>query len=156
MSAPPLILAVEDNDDDAFVIQKTFKKAAVLNRLRVLSTGEQAIAYFKGDAPFADRSLHPLPKLLLLDLKLPGIDGFEVMRWLRQQPQFAALRIVVVTSSTDARDLSRAFDCGANSFLIKPVDFVRLAQFSEAISGCWVWVDQPDAPPPDAPAHLAA
>ncbi len=142
MAANAVILLVEDNEDDAFVIRRSFEKAHVINCLRTVTTGEEAIAYLKGEGVYADRAEHPLPSLLLLDLKLPGIDGFEVLRWIRQQRGFRDLHIVVVTSSADVREVNVAFRLGANAFMIKPVDFMRFAEFSEALSGSWVWVDE--------------
>lgn len=142
MPGPALILVVEDNSDDAFLIQLSFEKAGIINRLRTVKTGEEAIAYLKGVGPYADRALHPLPRLMLLDIKLPGIDGFEVLRWVRQQPEFLKLRIVVVTSSTEVRDVNEAFSLGANSFILKPADFMRFAEFSQALAGSWVWIDE--------------
>ena len=142
MPDPALILVVEDNSDDAFLIQLSFEKAGIINRLRTVKTGEEAIAYLKGVGPYADRALHPLPRLMLLDIKLPGIDGFEVLRWVRQQPEFLKLRIVVVTSSTEVRDVNEAFSLGANSFILKPADFMRFAEFSQALAGSWVWIDE--------------
>ena len=152
-----LILVVEDNPDDAFLIQLSFEKAGILNRLRTVKTGEEALAYLKGVGQFADRALHPLPRLLLLDLKLPGIDGFEVLRWIRNQPEFLKLRVVVVTSSTEVRDVNEAFRLGANSFILKPADFMRFAEFSQALAGSWVWVDElPAWELPPVPALNAA
>ena len=142
MPDPALILVVEDNSDDAFLIQLSFEKAGIINRLRTVKTGEEAIAYLKGVGPYADRALHPLPRLMLLDIKLPGIDGFEVLRWVRQQPEFLKLRIVVVTSSTEVRDVNEAFSLGANSFILKPADFMCFAEFSQALAGSWVWIDE--------------
>jgi CheY-like chemotaxis protein len=135
----PFILIVEDNDDDSFLIQRVFQRAHILNGLKFVTNGEQAIAYLSGTPPYADRVACPLPDLVLLDLKMPRVDGFEVLRWIRAQPVFAQLRVVVLTSSTDVRDVNLAIQLGANGFLIKPADFLRLVEFSEALSGYWVW-----------------
>lgn len=140
MHQPAPILLVEDNDDDAFMIRRAFEKAQILNPLHLAHTGEQALAYLKGEGLFADRAQFPLPELLLLDLRLPGMDGFAVLNWLRQQPAFQQLRVVVLTSSTDVRDVNLAFQFGANGFMLKPVDFLRFAEFSDALAGCWVWM----------------
>jgi CheY-like chemotaxis protein len=134
------ILIVEDNDDDAFLIQRAFQRANILNGLHVVTNGEKAIAYLSGEGAYSDRTEHPLPKLVLLDLKMPGIDGFDVLRWIRKQPLLAGLRVVVLTSSTDVRDVNLAIQLGADGFMIKPADFLRLVEFSEALSGCWLWL----------------
>jgi CheY-like chemotaxis protein len=106
-----------------------------------VATGEEALAYLKGDGMYSDRQQHPLPSLVLLDLKLPGIGGFEVLRWIRQQPALAGLRVVVLTNSTDVRDANLAFRLGATSFIIKPEDFFRMVEFNEAVAGCWFWAE---------------
>src|SRR5437879_6114874 len=121
MSEYALILIAEDREDDIFVIRRAFEKAHLLNPLQVVRDGEEAIAYLKGEGKFANRGEYPLPELLLLDLKMPRIDGFEVLRWIRQQPGLNALRVVVLTSSEDIRDVNQAYRLGANSFLVKPL-----------------------------------
>lgn len=137
-----LILLADDSDDDVFLIRRTLQAANILNPLRVVHDGEQVLAYFKGQPPYDDRQAFPLPDLLLLDLKMPRLDGFEVLSWLRQQPEWRKLPVVVLTSSTDVRDANAAFSLGANSFLIKPMDFMRFAEFAQAMAGSWLWLSQ--------------
>ena len=148
----PLILLVEDNEDDAFLIDRAFQRANILNGLRLAKNGEEAIAYLSGTGQYANRIDNPLPKLILLDLKMPGIDGFEVLRWIRRQPRWAGLRVVVLTSSTDVRDVNLAIQLGADGFMIKPADFLRLVEFSEALAGCWVWMQEGPVRPEGAAA----
>jgi CheY-like chemotaxis protein len=148
------ILIVEDNEDDAFLIQRALERANVLNPVKVVRSGEEALAYLKGEGLFKDRTGYPLPGLVLLDLKMPGIDGFAVLDWVRQQASFRQMRVVVLTSSTDVRDVNRAFRSGADSFLIKPADFLRLAGFGEALSGSWLWMNT--APPAVVSTAVAA
>jgi CheY-like chemotaxis protein len=138
----PVILLADDSDDDVFLIRRTLQTANILNPLRVVHDGEQVLAYFKGEPPYDDREAFPLPELLLLDLKMPRLDGFEVLAWLRQQPAWRKLPVAVLTSSTDVRDANAAFGLGANSFLIKPIDFMRFAEFAQAMAGSWLWVSQ--------------
>lgn len=137
-----LILLADDSDDDVFLIRRTLQTANILNPLRVVHDGEQVLAYLKGLPPYDDREAFPLPELLLLDLKMPRRDGFEVLAWLRQQSAWRNLPVAVLTSSTDVRDANAAFSLGANSFLIKPIDFMRFAEFAEAMAGSWLWVSQ--------------
>jgi CheY-like chemotaxis protein len=115
------ILVVEDNEDDVLLIQRAFRKAAIANPLRVLRDGNQAVAYLSGAEPYADRRECPLPALVLLDLKLPRRSGLEVLKWLRQQPGIGRLITVVLTSSRESADVNRAYELGANSYLVKPV-----------------------------------
>src|SRR2546427_8788669 len=94
-----LILIADDSEDDIMVIRRAFQKAFIPNPLYAVKSGGEAIAYFKGEGPYSNRDEYPLPDLLLLDLKMPGIDGFEVLRWIRQQPTLSATRVVVLTGS---------------------------------------------------------
>jgi CheY-like chemotaxis protein len=137
-----LILVVEDLEDDAILIRRAFRKGNVLNPLHIVRSGEEAIAYLKGEGQYSNRSEYPLPDLVLLDLKLPGKDGYDVLRWIREQPSLSALRIVVLTSSNQIRDVNMAYQLGANSFLVKPVDFDDFVAVAKAISGYWIWVSQ--------------
>ena len=135
-------LLVEDDPNDVALVRRAFLKAKVLNRLEVVTSGEKAMQYLSGDGKYANRAEFPLPSLVLLDLKMPGIDGFDTLRWIRQQPELATLRVVALTSSDRPADINLAYQCGANSFLVKPTDFDRFVQVSQALSGYWVWLDQ--------------
>jgi len=135
-----VILLAEDNEDHALLTRRAFKQAGLINPLFVVEDGEQAIAYLKGEGKFSNRSEYPLPTLLLLDLKMPHKNGFEVLDWLRRQPTLAALRVVVLTTSDQIHDVNRAYQLGANSFLTKPVDFRDFVQLSSAIKGYWLWL----------------
>ena len=132
------ILLAEDREDDVVLIRRAFARANFLNPLMVVKDGEEAIGYLKGETPYQDRARYPLPGLLLLDLKMPRKDGFEVLRWIRQQPNFDALRILVLTSSQASEDISLAYQLGANSFLVKPSDFNDFVQLTKFIDGFWL------------------
>src|SRR4051812_3935888 len=93
-----VVLLVEDSEDDILIIRKAFQKAGIPNPMHVVRNGEEAIAYLSGTGKYALRDEYPLPALVLLDLKLPRIDGFEVLRWIRQTSGMTALRVVVLTS----------------------------------------------------------
>jgi CheY-like chemotaxis protein len=142
MSDRALILLVEDNADDAALLRRAFIKARVMNPLHLARTAEEAIAYLGGSGKYANRTEFPLPSLVLLDLKMPGMDGFDVLRWIRQDPALKGLRVVVLSSSDDMRDVSTAYKLGANSFLIKPADFDRFVEISQALNGYWIWMDK--------------
>jgi len=121
-SEHPVILLAEDNDDDVAMLRRAFLQAGIDLPLQVVPNGEEAIAYLVGEGRFANRAEYPLPDLFLLDLKMPGIDGFDVLAWLRQHPTLAPLRTIVLTTSDEIRDANQAYILGANSFLTKPVD----------------------------------
>src|SRR5947208_2771680 len=112
-----VILLVEDSEDDVLIIRKAFRSAGIPNPLHVVRDGEGAIAYLAGEGRFSVRDEYPLPALILLDLKLPGMDGFEILRWIRQSPGLSSLRVVVLTSSENIRDVNAAYALGANSFM---------------------------------------
>ncbi len=158
MSESALFLLVEDNKDDVLLIRRAFDKAKVMNPLQVANSGEEAIAYLSGSGKFANRAEYPLPALVLLDLKMPRVDGFDVLRWIRLQPSLSTLRVIILTSSDEMRDVNTAYKLGANSFLIKPVDFERFVEISQALAGYWLWMDKaPDTyrPPPELTAAQA-
>lgn len=142
MSDPALVLLVEDNEDDVTLIRRAFSKGSVVNPLQIVSSGEEALEYLLGIGRYSNRHEYPLPELILLDLKLPGIDGIQVLRWIRQQPGLKALRVVVLTSSNALRDATVAYRAGANSFLVKPIDFDEFDNLTNAIQGYWLWTSK--------------
>jgi CheY-like chemotaxis protein len=119
-------------------VRKAFEKAYVLNPLQVVADGEKAIAYLKGQGSYRNRAEYPLPSLVLLDLKLPKLDGFEVLKWIRAEPGLRNLPVIVLTSSEQIRDVNRAYQLGANSFLVKPGDFQNFIDLGRAIAGYWI------------------
>ena len=143
--AEGVILLAEDNEDDVVLVRRAFREGSLLNPLQVVSNGDQAIAYLSGQGKYANRDEYPLPELVLLDLKMPRKNGFEVLQWIRQQPELKTLRLVVMTASDDIRDVNSAYQLGANSFLVKPVDIASLIEVSRALKGCWLWVPE-DSP----------
>ena len=142
MSEQALFLLVEDNEDHVVLIRRAFAKSKVLNPVQVVRNGEDAIAYLEGTGRFSNRDEYPLPAVVLLDLKLTGLDGFDVLRWIRQQAGLRTLRVVVLTSSSEIRDVNLAYQLGANSFLVKPVDFEDFVRVTQALQGYWLWTDK--------------
>ncbi|HWX20247.1 MAG TPA: response regulator [Candidatus Binatia bacterium] len=157
MRAQALLLLVEDSEDDVALLRCAFDQANITNPLQVVRSGGEAVAYLSGFGPYANRAEFPLPALVLLDLRMPGMmDGFEVLQWIRSQPTFKSLRVVVLTASGAAEDISRAYKLGANSYVTKPSSFARLAEVSQAISDFWLRLSQaPEASRP-APAPRQA
>jgi len=128
-----VILLIEDRDDDVLLVRKALEKAELPNPVYVVKDGEEAIAYLSGEPPYSTRSNHPLPDLILLDLKMPKVDGFEVMTWIRNQSGIRAIPLVVLTSSEDLRDVNRAYALGAISFLVKPLDFQNPVELARVL-----------------------
>src|SRR5689334_15887529 len=120
------ILLVDDDSNDVLLIQRAFQKAGLGKSLRIVRGGDEAISYLSGTDPYSNRGEHPLPFLVLLDLKMPGTDGFEVLQWARNEPDLKRLLIVVLTSSSLQTDVDRAYELGANSYLVKPVEFTEM------------------------------
>jgi CheY-like chemotaxis protein len=121
-----VILVAEDDENDVFLIRRAFHQAQFENPLEVVRTGEDAINYLQGAHPFEDRDRYPTPALVLLDLKMPRKNGFEVLAWIRQHSEFNSLAVVVLTSSQESADINRAYALGANSYLVKPANFLSL------------------------------
>ena len=117
------ILLVEDNRMDVELTLDAFKEAKLLNTIHVAPNGQDALDYLFGRGKYADRNTYPLPSLILLDLKLPGIDGFEVLRQIKLTPVLKRLPVVILTSSREEGDRALSYDIGANSYLVKPVSF---------------------------------
>ena len=132
------ILLVEDNGNDVLLIKRAFKKAKIANSIQVVGDGDAAVAYLAGEGQYADREAYPMPALVLLDLKLPRRSGFEVLGWVRTQPVLKRLPVLILTSSRENVDIDRAYDLGANSYLVKPVTFEALQEIMHAIDVYWL------------------
>jgi CheY-like chemotaxis protein len=135
---PETILLVEDNEDDAYFMKEALKEAQIFNPLRTVEDGQQAIDYLSGAPAFADRANYPLPTVVFLDLKLPMRSGHEVLAWIRAQPQFKKLIVIVLTSSNEPVDLNRSYQLGANSFVVKPPTATQLLELAEAFKLWWL------------------
>lgn len=116
-----LILLVEDDPSHVLLIQRAFQEAAVETPLQVVEDGDQALAYLAGYGPYANRELYPLPNLILLDLKLRRRSGFDILGWLRHHPGLKRIPVIVLTGSEVIEDIDRAYELGANSYLVKPL-----------------------------------
>jgi len=115
--------------------------------LKVARDGEQAINYLSGKGIYSNREQYPLPFLLLLDLKMPGTDGFEVLEWLRNEPQLKRLLVVVLTSSNLQSDVDRAYELGANSYLVKPVSFDEMVHLIQRFEAYWSEINRTPSSP---------
>jgi CheY-like chemotaxis protein len=114
------VLYAEDDENDAYFMRRAFAKAGLPHSLHVVSDGRAALDYLDGRDGYADRALHPLPSLVLLDVKLPYLTGLDVLRWIRERRAFDNVPVVMLTSSNQERDLRAAFRNGANGYLLKP------------------------------------
>ena len=132
------ILVVEDDENHAFFIRRAFKEAGLVNPTHYVADGDEAMAYLAGEGRYSNRAEFPLPALMLLDLKMPNTDGFEVLEWVRAHPSLCALRVIVLTTSGATSDINRAYRLGANSFLTKPMNFTELVQLTKWVKGYWL------------------
>jgi CheY-like chemotaxis protein len=141
------ILLAEDDPNDVLLIQRAFQKAGLGNVLKVVPDGAEAIDYLSGRGNYTDRDKFPLPFLLLLDLKMPGTDGFEVLQWLRGDPDIKRLLVVVLTSSELQEDVDRAYELGANSYLVKPVEFDSMVTLIKRFEAYWTEINRTPTSP---------
>jgi|SRR5437660_5295384 CheY-like chemotaxis protein len=137
------VLLAEDDPDDILLTQIAFEKARLANPLQVVQDGEEAIDYFKGAGKFSERLVYPLPILLLLDLKMPKANGFQVLEWLRKRSEFSRVPVAIMTSSDHDPHISRAYQLGADSYLRKPPDAVALLALVQRLHAYWLIVNEP-------------
>ena len=132
------ILLVEDNEDDAFFMQRALRDAGLERPIRHVEDGQQAIEYLSGNGRFGDRTQHPLPELVLLDLKLPFRSGHDVLNWIRAQPALKSLVVIVLTSSSEPVDINRAYQSGVNSYVVKPPTAGELGKMAACLREWWL------------------
>lgn len=141
MEASPTILLVEDDQNDLYLVQRSFEKSRLVNPLQIVRDGEEAIQYLAGEGDYADRRRYPRPFLILLDLHMPMVNGFEVLRWVRSRREFGDIKIAVLTASADERDYRRAMELGANSYFVKPGSLEEFVNLMLRIQGHWMLLD---------------
>ena len=132
-----IVLLAEDNATDEMLFRRALKKAGITSRLEVAMDGQQAIDYLAGEKEYADREKFPLPHLLILDIKMPKRSGLEVLRWLREQPEYTGLPVVMLTSSDLDRDILEAYQLGANGFFRKPLAIDKTERLVRVIYDYW-------------------
>ncbi|MBP7497901.1 MAG: response regulator [Bacteroidales bacterium] len=131
------ILLVEDNQMDVVLTLDAFREAKLKNKIYVARNGKEALDYLFGNEKYADRVLYPLPNLILLDLKMPGIDGFEVLRQVKNAEKLKRIPVIILTSSKEEGDRTLSYDIGANSYLLKPVSFDGFTEVVKKIDDYW-------------------
>jgi CheY-like chemotaxis protein len=136
------ILLVEDDPNDILLMQRAFNRARLANPLEVVTDGEEAIEYLSGTGKYADREHYPMPLMILLDLKMPRRNGFEVLEWLKEHPEFSQIPVVVLTASDQQPDVEKAYRLGARSYLTKPGRLEDLVQLMMRLQGYWLLLDK--------------
>jgi len=143
-SEPGVILVVEDEPTDLMLLQRAFTRTGTRSQIRSVADGDLAVAYLAGDGVYADRTQHPLPNLMLLDLKLPRRSGFEVLAWVRHNDQLGSLPTIMLTSSREPSDVDKAYALGANSYVAKPGSFDELVELVQVFERYWLqWSELP-------------
>jgi CheY-like chemotaxis protein len=132
------ILLVEDDLNDIFLVKRAFKMARIENPLQVVTDGQEALSYLSGEGKYANRETHPLPKLIVMDIKMPRLTGFQVLEWVKgHNTPLRRIPIVVVSSSDNPTDINRAYELGANAYMVKPMEFRAVEHLFESITHYW-------------------
>jgi len=137
------VLLVEDSDDDIFVMKMACQRTGIPHHLQVVNDGAQAIDYLSGAGEYSDRELHPLPHVVFLDIKMPKLDGHEVLKWIRSQENFRNLPVVMLTTSGQSEDVGRAYELGVTSYLRKVSCPAEFGQAVRIILKYWLELNTP-------------
>jgi two-component system response regulator len=140
------ILLVEDNPSDIGLTQRALAKGHIANEMVIAEDGQEALDYLYGHGQYVGRNVSELPALVLLDLKLPHVDGLQVLRRIRADQRTRRLPVVILTTSNEEQDVAQSYDLGANSYICKPVDFTQFTQSIEYLGLYWLVMNEP-APP---------
>ena len=143
ISSNKAILLVEDNPDDQVLLKRAMKKNHLANEIVVANDGVEALDYLFGTGTFEGRDTSAQPELVLLDLKLPKMDGHDVLRAMRADPRTKYIPVVVLTSSVEEADMIRSYDLGANSFVQKPIDFEEFVEAAAKLGLYWLVLNKP-------------
>src|SRR5438552_13314797 len=138
----PEILLVEDNPNDAELALRALKKRHLANKVFHVKDGEEALDFLLGTGQYASRAESQHPKVVLLDLKLPKVDGFEVLRAIRNNERTKSIPVVVLTSSQEQKDVVESYKLGVNSYIVKPVQFENFSQAVAEVGCYWVLLNQ--------------
>ena len=137
------VLLVEDSPQDLELALRAFKKANLTNRIEVARDGAEALEFLFCEGAHAGRKIEDGPKVVLLDLKLPKIDGMEVLRRMKRDPRTKTIPVVVLTSSSEQRDVVESYNLGVNSYIVKPVNFERFVAAVQELGYYWLLLNQP-------------
>ena len=141
------ILLVEDNPNDVELTLRSLKRHNLSNHIHVASDGAEALEFLFGTGAYAGRGFEPTPKVILLDLKLPKVDGLEVLKRIKADPRTRVIPVVVLTSSREQRDIVESYQLGVNSYIVKPVDFEQFTESMRQLGLYWVLLNQPPVLP---------
>jgi CheY-like chemotaxis protein len=137
------ILLVEDEENDALLLKRAFKKNNILNPVQWVKDGLEAIAYLNGQGAYNNRALYPFPEVVLLDLKMPRMGGLELLGWIRDHPDTRVIPTIIMSSSREDVDIEKAYNLGANTYMIKPSNFDTLSRLVKATHDYWAMSVKP-------------
>jgi CheY-like chemotaxis protein len=140
------ILVAEDNPNEAKLLELALLKANIKNPVQVVGTGSEVIGYLQGSGQFADRGKYPFPSVIFTDLKMPGMDGFDVLRWLQKHPICSITPVIVLTNSSADSDVKEAYQLGANAYLVKPAALDELTHMIGVACEFWSLCAKPSVP----------
>jgi CheY-like chemotaxis protein len=140
----PAILFVDDSEDDQLLVVRAFRRAGITVPINCVSSGNQAIAYLKGERKFSDRSIFPYPSLIITDLKMPNGDGFSVLQHLKSKPEWKIIPTIILSASQDLDDIKKAYMLGASSYLVKPTPFPDLQNLLKVVFDYWARCEVPE------------
>lgn len=137
------ILLVEDNDEDANLTMRSLKKQNLANKVKRVYDGAEALDFLFAKGEYSDRNIKVKPRLVLLDLKMPKLNGIEVLKAIRSDERTSNIPVVVMTSSSEERDVTESYNYGVNSYIVKPVDFPKFAEAVTEVGFYWLVLNQP-------------
>lgn len=138
MISTATILIIEDDPNDVLFLQTAFKRVGITNPVQIAKDGQEALNYLRGEGRFSDREQFPIPYLIFLDLKLPAMPGLEVLKWVRERPEFNATVVIVLTSSSDPRDIDAAYEFRTSAYLVKPSGIDSLTAVAQSVKEFWL------------------
>lgn len=140
------ILIVEDDPNDIRILKKAFEREGINNPLQIVPDGHEAVEYLQGKARYSDRTKFPFPSVIFTDLKMPRMDGFEVLAWLRKHPECFVIPVIILSASKLDEDIRRAYQMGANAYLVKPNKISELQEMVKTAYNFWAWCEKPQVP----------
>jgi CheY-like chemotaxis protein len=141
-TAEPILIA-EDNPDDAFLLRMALERNETPHPIHIVENGLEVIKYLCGEPPYQDRTAHPFPSVVYTDLKMPLKDGFEVLDWVKKHPECYIIPVIILTSSDEDRDVRRAYQLGANSYIVKPGTLTQLTEIIGVSLRYWKFCTKP-------------
>jgi CheY-like chemotaxis protein len=137
------ILLVDDDENDVLLTRMAFEKIGLPNRIHWARDGVEAVAYLNGEGIYTDRHLYPFPEVLIVDLKMPRMTGLELLAWLRDHPEYRVIPTIILTSSRLDADIEKAYNLGANTYMLKPASLDDLAKMVKAVHNYWAVSEKP-------------